>query len=225
MGQHHSQPTKTRYPTERESDYSPCGLHPIHIGDTFVSPSRRHRYVVVHKLDHSPLGLSTSWLVRDFTESKWRRLTVVSAQASQFYYLEFCRVDLGEGMKRDDEHACANCRGVDYFLIDGPNGKHVGLVFPLEGTRGGFLRDDFCEGDILRAWKKRFPEEAKGVVSVHGLTSEQILRLIGEPRKVFCQRKGLDEKDESRPKYLVEMALLEVPVGGKKNEKVPSDRL
>jgi hypothetical protein len=110
--------------------YGPGGYHPILIGD-FLGPLRRFR--VAHKLGYGYFG--TVWLCYDNQESLWRAVKVLTAESSYPNCPEL--VAMERLSNTAPEHLINNHLGVpmEYFWIDGPNGRHLCLVIPLLGPK------------------------------------------------------------------------------------------
>jgi len=117
---------------ENPSNYNLGGFHPVKLGDYLDSEKR---YRVVHKLGNG--GFATIWLCRDSLVGKWRAVKIMAASASD---PEKC-----SDLRVAQQFANTNVEGlahshhlslpIDYFWIDGPNGRHLCTVMPLLGPR------------------------------------------------------------------------------------------
>lgn len=113
---------------ENVHDYELGGHHPVHIGDML-----NDQYRVVDKLGVG--GHANVWLCRDILENKpqYFAIKVLMADTSiddchelRVYHL----VRLGLARTDDSEHLCLP---IDRFDINGPNGHHFALVYPVLG--------------------------------------------------------------------------------------------
>ncbi|TFY66285.1 hypothetical protein EVG20_g4810 [Dentipellis fragilis] len=116
---------------EDAEDYQLGGLHPITIGDTFSEG----RYRVVHKLGFG--SSSTVWLARDQQHSPWPgrlvTLKAMRADSSSVAPEEVPEIAVPKLLQLDSIPASDFQTVDDNFLVQGPNGLHRFLVFPLAG--------------------------------------------------------------------------------------------
>ncbi|KAJ4359183.1 hypothetical protein N0V85_009464 [Neurospora sp. IMI 360204] len=110
-------------------NYKPGGLHPIILGDRLGDNGR---FRVVHKLGHG--GYGTVWLCQDTLSStpKWRAVKVMSANESkpdcaELRAMEAFR-DINCSTIENDFNISAP---LEHFWIEGPNGRHLALLFVL----------------------------------------------------------------------------------------------
>ncbi|KAI1259056.1 kinase-like domain-containing protein [Xylariaceae sp. FL1019] len=114
---------------EDSEDYGEGGYHPVQIGEKFNDG----KYTVVRKLGWG--HFSTVWLTRDNTNGKHVALKVVrSAQ----HYTETAKDEielLEKIVKANPNHPGRKyvVSLLDHFKHDGPNGKHVCMVFEVLG--------------------------------------------------------------------------------------------
>ncbi len=117
--------------TEDLERYAPGGLHPTHLGDVFDG-----RYRVIHKLGAG--GFSTVWLARDDTEQQYVAVKIVVADQSAA--IEARNASAAQAAQqaggRDNRGLAIEQR---HFTIDGPNGHHLCLVFPVLGPSASQL--------------------------------------------------------------------------------------
>ncbi|KAK3505460.1 kinase-like protein [Neurospora crassa] len=98
------------------------------------------RFRVVHKLGHG--GYGTVWLCQDTLSPtpKWRAVKVMSAKASTSDCAELRAM---EAFRNIDRLAAENAFRVsvplEHFWIDGPNGRHLALVFVLCAANAKYL--------------------------------------------------------------------------------------
>lgn len=121
------------YNIEEIEDYQPGGYHPISIGDTFD----QGRYRILHKLGFG--GSSTVWLARDQREGKDRgriaTLKAMRADISSQSPGEIPELAISQTLIQSlpPSHS-ADFQPVDHhFLVQGPNGSHRFLIYPLAG--------------------------------------------------------------------------------------------
>ncbi|CBH11999.1 protein kinase, putative [Trypanosoma brucei gambiense DAL972] len=111
---------------ERPSEYRKGGYHPVVVGEVY-----NQRYRVVRKLGWG--YFSTVWLVWDYVEKVFQAMKV---QKSAKHYTEAAYDEiklLGEIMTADPEKVRRCARLNDHFEQQGPNGKHVCMVFDVYG--------------------------------------------------------------------------------------------
>ncbi len=121
------------YNIEEIEDYQPGGYHPISIGDTFD----QGRYRILHKLGFG--GSSTVWLARDQREGKDRsRIATLKAMRADISSQSSGEIpELANSQtliqSLSPSHS-ADFRSVSHhFLVQGPNGSHRFLIYPLAG--------------------------------------------------------------------------------------------
>lgn len=115
-------------------DYQPGGYHPISIGDTFD----HGRFRVLHKLGFG--GSSTVWLARDRREEGDRnRIVTLKAMradvSSSKVPSEIPELAISQKLRASlPPSESVHFRTVNYhFFVQGPNGSHLFLIFPLAG--------------------------------------------------------------------------------------------
>jgi serine/threonine-protein kinase SRPK3 len=114
---------------ERETDYKIGGYHPVEIGEKF----NNNKYVVVRKLGWG--HFSTVWLCENLENNKYVALKVVK---SADHYTESAKDEiklLRKAAESDPNHPGYNhvVLLLDDFMHEGPNGKHVCMVFEVLG--------------------------------------------------------------------------------------------
>ncbi|KAF9518782.1 hypothetical protein BS47DRAFT_197256 [Hydnum rufescens UP504] len=121
--------------TEWIEDYRPGGLHPIHLGDTLGA----ERYKILRKLGYG--SFSTVWLARDAQESRYVAIKVSVARASE------TNNELGIfehlARHRDQRGARSVMELLHSFDHEGPNGRHLCLVFPVMGPSATTMERKF----------------------------------------------------------------------------------
>ncbi|WPJ63914.1 hypothetical protein SMAC4_09559 [Sordaria macrospora] len=110
-------------------DYKPGGFHPIIFGDRLGANGR---FRVVSKLGAG--GYGTVWLCEDTSSPilKWRAVKVMSAKVSKPDCAELRTLDAFHGIDRSTLETNFHLSPpLEHFWIDGPNGRHLALVFSL----------------------------------------------------------------------------------------------
>ncbi|KAK3400832.1 kinase-like domain-containing protein [Sordaria brevicollis] len=111
--------------------YRPGGFHPINFGDRLGADGR---FRVVRKLDIAYSG--TVWLCQDTASPtiKWRAVQVFSASASSTDCKELRAMeafsDIDRSVLENEFHITTP---LEHFWFDGPNGRHLAMVFPFMG--------------------------------------------------------------------------------------------
>jgi serine/threonine-protein kinase SRPK3 len=127
---------------EPVEEYEPAGFHPVQIGNTFESG----HYLIVHRLAFG--GFSTVWLALDSCRKNYVALKFIAAKHYYSMVLSklFRALALGGAAGRNEIKIIDyTAQGVDAegrkrlvvdvegFWIRGPNGKHLVLVFEVNG--------------------------------------------------------------------------------------------
>ena len=147
--------------------YCEGGYHPVLIGDTFQTG----RYTVIHKLGNG--GGATVWLAQDSEEDRYVALKIIQARDSipeskELKTHAFMQAQLP--IDKQDMIVALH----DHFWLDGPNGRHLCLVFEVAGpSLASFRRWD--------QWRKIRPD----VVRKLGLQAVQGLMALHEAKIVY----------------------------------------
>ena len=127
---------------EDVEDYQPGGYHPISVGDTFD----HGRFRVLHKLGFG--GSSTVWLARDQREEgdRGRIVTLKAIRAdvsSSKVPSEIPELAVSQKLRASlTLSESVDFQTVDHhFFVQGPNGSHLFLIFPLAGPSIHALSD------------------------------------------------------------------------------------
>ncbi|EGS22439.1 uncharacterized protein CTHT_0019740 [Thermochaetoides thermophila DSM 1495] len=208
--------------TEPLQLYGPGKLHPTHLGDAIGPAEAPNRFRIVAKLDHS--NHSTSWLARDGLNDTWRRVDFLTGSPdigrnkaeSMTLSIQTYRAAPGADIAR------ADAKGVplEMFTIAGPNGKHSVVVFPLNGDFNCFrwgIEPDLDEVEMNETWfvakctKLRQTQGCAGPVSIHEITEQEILQILGRPNVIMVTNTlfndfvvDSDIRRNQVPVYLVE---------------------
>eukprot|EP00123_Amoebidium_parasiticum_P020387 comp4901_c0_seq1/m.1002 comp4901_c0_seq1/g.1002 ORF comp4901_c0_seq1/g.1002 comp4901_c0_seq1/m.1002 type:complete len:588 (-) comp4901_c0_seq1:592-2355(-) len=113
---------------EDPSDYRRGGYHPVCVGEVY-----NNRYKVLHKLGWG--YFSTVWLVWDTQESRYGALKVVKS-ASNYTEAAIDEIKLLKRVRDADPNDGGREFVVtlyDDFVLHGPNGKHICMVFEVLG--------------------------------------------------------------------------------------------
>ena len=111
---------------EDPEQYCKGGYHPVIIGDTFLGG----RFTVIHKLGYG--GGATVWLSQDSEEDRYVALKIMQARDSSedVHELNMHRY-LQEKLDEFDRGSMIAL--YEHFWIEGPNGRHLCLVFEIAG--------------------------------------------------------------------------------------------
>ncbi|KAJ3558788.1 hypothetical protein NP233_g11430 [Leucocoprinus birnbaumii] len=172
-------------------DYQHGGYHPISLGDTFD----HERFKILHKLGYGES--STVWLARDQRKGQDRgRLVTLKAMradiSSSKTPSEIPELAISQKLRASlPRRAASDFQTVEHhFFVQGPNGSHLCLIFPLAGPNILALSDSpgrpagsrRLRADLARKVAKQTAEALHHMHSagiVHGdlTTSNILLRL------------------------------------------------
>jgi serine/threonine-protein kinase SRPK3 len=113
---------------EKVELYCPGGYHPVNLGDTLKSL----QYQIIHKLGYG--GFATVWLARDIKEERYVAIKIVRADASQNALDTEIKI-----LNHLKERATSTPGAyfidlpIEHFWINGPNGRHICIVFHVAG--------------------------------------------------------------------------------------------
>ncbi|KZF23983.1 serine protein kinase [Xylona heveae TC161] len=134
---------------EPVEQYRAKGYHPVHLEDTF-----NQRFQIVGKWGYG--SFSTVWLARDQSLQKYVSLKILTARASKQNRELSILLSLSES---SSEHPGRNhvIPLLDHFEHDGPNGKHLCLVFPVMLSDGQSMtfKSKPRHADYIRAVSKQ----------------------------------------------------------------------
>lgn len=159
-------------------EYTQRRFHPVHLGDLLGADDR---YRVVHKLGWGSFG--TVWLCRDILVGRYVAVKIVASNFIEDESLEKC-------IPRADFLVAT----LDTFWLDGPNGKHRCLVFPLLGPplspRMWWKLDQGDVGRSLRSYSRQAVEAMK-VLHQHNICHADF-----RPLNILLRMKNLDHLSE-----------------------------
>ena len=115
---------------EPAENYRPGGLHPIEIGQ-FIGPDSRFEVCQKSAYDDN----YTEWLVRDHVQNDWKLVRTFLAEDSDEEHGELViKRILSEGQKESlqDNHIVLPS---EHFWVEGPNGRHLCIVYPVLGPK------------------------------------------------------------------------------------------
>lgn len=116
--------------------YEPGGFYPVHLGDS-IGESQRYR--IIHKLGSG--GFGTVWLCRDLSIEypTYVAVKILMAESSNDNCRELRVTRFGMLDLEKDPGGQYICLPLDSFKIDGANGTHVCLVYPVLGPEACLL--------------------------------------------------------------------------------------
>lgn len=111
-------------------DYEPGGHHPVHLRDC-LGPHNRYR--VVHKLGSG--GFATVWLCRDVESptSRYVALKILMAEFSTDACPELSIQSIRDTLQERELDLKHICLPVEHFRVNGNNGSHLCIVYPVLG--------------------------------------------------------------------------------------------
>lgn len=147
---------------EKLYDYEAGGHHPLHLGDIL-----HDRYRVIHKLGSG--GYANVWLCRDNNSSETRYVAVkiIMAEGSTPACPELRvnkLVDMGIAAEDAARHFCLP---LDQFSINGPNGTHHALVYPVLGPRVSRLFNKVEDDDLGDTLRKIAAQVTQAMSTLH----------------------------------------------------------
>ncbi|KAI1187796.1 kinase-like domain-containing protein [Nemania serpens] len=206
---------------EKLYDYEPGGHHPLHLGAIL-----HDRYRVIHKLGSR--GYANVWLCCDNNSSKPRYVAVkiIMAEGSTPACPELRvnkLIDMGIAAEDAARHFCLP---LNQFSINGPNGTHHALVYPVLGPRVSRLFSKLNDNDLDDILRKIAAQVTQAMSTLHthgichgdfrpanilarisnldGLSEDEIFRLVGESRQIRVTTAAREKHDlPTAPQYLV----------------------
>ncbi|KAF4240583.1 hypothetical protein CNMCM6457_007161 [Aspergillus fumigatiaffinis] len=201
---------------EKIWDYEPGGHHVVHLDDHL---GREGEYRVIHKLGSG--GFANVWLCQVLRNGipHYVALKILMADYSKDDCPEL-RVERLRAVGLE-KHICLP---FDRFRIEGPNGSHLGFVYPVAGPRVSLIAQLFEDPD--RSLRKMARQATEVMAALHshgichgdftpsnillkvegldGLPENEVLKILGYPVKVeVFTELGETPSDPTAPKYLV----------------------
>lgn len=146
---------------EKVYDYEFGGHHPVHLGDVL-----HQRYKVIHKLGSG--GFANVWLCHDTTGAgpRYVALKTIMAEEStpdspELRLGKLVEDKLGSGLSAE-----LFCLPLDRFEIDGPNGVHHVLVYPVLGPRVSSMPRT-KSGDPGVPWRELCSQATRAMAALH----------------------------------------------------------
>ena len=180
---------------EKLYDYEAGGHHPVHLGDLLGN----QRYKVLHKLGNG--GAANVWLCQDTNSSspKYIAIKILIADEPIIDCPELLVKDL-EALKDSGNPDSVGLEYValplDTFELEGPNGRHLCLVYYVSGPRAslGFLHKSENADSILRKMSWQAVQALQALHS-HGICHGGMLRVAMKDHyseKLTKKKKRLD---------------------------------
>ncbi|KAK7942992.1 uncharacterized protein PG986_012105 [Apiospora aurea] len=209
---------------EEVEAYREGGFHPVQLGDRL-----NHDFEVVAKLGHG--GFGTVWLCQEGPEvegqTAWKAVKIIAASESHADNPELQTIEelQSQGVTRAQWEAAGIMLPSRHFWLQGPNGTHLCLVFPVMGPN---LRSQLeasgetVKGVLAQAGRSLQFLHAHGIChgdfrsdnillhvnDVEKLSRKEMLTLLEEPRTepVTLADDGGEPPEEGgrAPAYLVE---------------------
>ncbi|KAK7409341.1 hypothetical protein QQX98_008465 [Neonectria punicea] len=195
--------------------YQNGGYHPVHLGD-YLGASGRYR--VLHKLGYG--GFGTVWLCRDTLNASYVAVKVIAGDVEPDNMLDLSLTQLDQSIPGAEYITTP----LDHFSVDGPNGTHQCIVLPVLGPRvsdiwmqmgkdpGPILqkmahqaakalnflhKNKFCHGDF------RPSNILVKIANLDHLSEDELVALIGQPKKTEVRSVSGGILPASSPRYLV----------------------
>lgn len=163
---------------EPVEEYAALRFHPVHLGDLLGADDR---YRVLHKLGWGSFG--TVWLCRDTLARRYVAVKIVAADHVENESLEKC-------IPQADFLVAT----LDTFFLDGPNGRHRCLVFPLLGPP--LSPRMWCKLDLKSVGPSLRSYSRQAVEAVKLLHQHNICHADFRPQNILLKLKNLDHLEE-----------------------------
>ncbi|KAH8668787.1 kinase-like domain-containing protein [Xylariales sp. PMI_506] len=202
-------PETSRDGLEPLDEYREGGYHPIHVGDTLGMSGR---YRIIHKLGHG--GFATVWLCRDSQDSGHVAVKVMAAHVTAESVRDLTLMELDRSAPGGEYIAVPQ----DSFSITGPNGTHQCIVLPVLGpcvSPSLWLKLEKDPESILREMARQAATASATVISdfrssnilvklanLNCLREDELLLLLGQPKKTYVRTDSGPELPVSSPQYL-----------------------
>ncbi|GJJ15337.1 hypothetical protein Clacol_009613 [Clathrus columnatus] len=123
-------------PCEWADKYRPGGFHPVNLGDTF----RDGMYTVIRKLGYG--SSSTVWLAIDSKNKRYVAIKVVDASLTSHAENELKIIRFLSEKAGDDPRLQYFITPRDIFVQEGPNGKHMCIVYEPMGPSAATMVEE-----------------------------------------------------------------------------------
>lgn len=131
------------------------GFHPVLLG-------KENRYRVTHKLGN--WGIATIWLCRDQETNGYVALKIMLAEEPTPDCAKLRLFNRGlDFTQPGGEHIA---QPLDHFWVDGPNGRHLYVVFPVLGPRSDTIWQGHRSPDSSKAAARSIARQARYRVAV-----------------------------------------------------------
>lgn len=146
---------------ENREEYRKGGFHPVALFST-IGDSDRYR--ILHKLGYG--GFSTVWLARDSIRNGYVAIKILKARVShEPEGGELKHLQILQAAKPDHPGRERIAMPLDHFHIEGPNGSHLCLIYPVFGPRANDLR--IIENFSAQSKRKMARQAAEGLAYLH----------------------------------------------------------
>ena len=202
--------------SEDLDQYELGGYHPIRLGDILAS-----RFEIVHKLGAG--AFATVWLARDARENRYVALKIAQADASE----ESNELRMHRHLQTAQSTRLCVAALLNHFFIEGPNGRHLVLVFEVSGPSIASLRHHWqrrkIRPDVVRRIARQTAEGLKeihaagivygdmsagnvllGMESIDALSIDQIYERFGRPEAEQVRRLDGGALDDHCPSLVYE---------------------
>ena len=203
--------------SEDLEQYQPGGYHPTLIGHTLDD-----RYEIVHKLGAGAFAIV--WLARDAKEKRYVALKTIQADASD----DSNELTMHQHLEQADGAKFHIAVLLNQFFIEGPNGRHLALVFEVSGPSIASLRHHWQRRkvrlDVVRRIARQTAQGLKeihavgivygdlsagnvllGMKSIDALSADQIYERFGRPEAEQVRRLDGGALDDHCPSLVYEL--------------------
>ncbi|KAI0100494.1 serine/threonine protein kinase [Nemania sp. FL0031] len=188
---------------EGDDAYQPGGFHPVYIGDIY-----NDRYKILNKIGYG--SYSTVWLAEDAKDRttgrrEFRAIKVLSAECYNTEH-EIYEKEILTALKNGDKRLLGYkhiAHLVDAFEHEGPNGRHVCLVFEVYGETLRSFSSWFPENMIPTSVMRRFTIQL--VLALDYAHEHKIIHTDIQPNNIFVKFRDYSLIES---KYLKSMTVL-----------------
>ncbi|KAF8465508.1 kinase-like domain-containing protein [Kalaharituber pfeilii] len=228
----HSWVYNSEVPAEDVERYVPGGFHPVLLNDRL----KHNRYHILHKLGFGSFG--TVWLAKDYLNNRNVTLKILVADQSdekscrELQILEHLRLNTSTFQHPGRKHIASL---IDFFYINGPNGRHLALVLEPIGPMTTLVKEYYngerLPGKLAREVSRQLllavdylhqSNVAHGDIHMGNilfrypgldtLSPEQITTRLGSPLTGRVTRRDGGPLPPNAPDYLVEPTSFSQPL-------------